>query len=141
MLPPLPAKGNVGIEIFGPQSNAARWDEAVWDGGTWSQLIWRDVTPESLQVQISWGSDDVAGVLSTPAAGSWELNTYDPERKLDPANGASEFAASIRPGRPIRIILKEDPVYVIRAGLIDEVDFDVVALTGSLRGTDGVQLM
>jgi len=143
MLPPLSAAGNVRIELRGPTPGSARWDEALWDEGVWSLFVWRDVTPESLQAQISWGADDPAGVVTAPAAGSWTLNTYDPQRKLDPSNATSELIGSIRPGQPIRLILAEpsQPDFTVRLGLIDEVNYNISSRRGNLRGTDGVSLI
>jgi hypothetical protein len=143
-LPPLPAVGTCHVEIFGPDSGAAKWDEALWDEDVWAGLGWRDVTPESVNVEMAWGADDPSGVLTVPAAGSWTITTYDPERKLDPSNGASPYLASLRPGRPIRIT-HIDPVTlavrVVRTGLIDSVKFNLKDLTGALTGTDGISLM
>ena len=143
MLPPLPAIGSAKIDIWGPSPGSAKWDEAVWDGGRWSFYDWRDVTPESVAVRATWGADDAVGVLTIPAAGSWVINTYDPTRLLDPSNGTSEFSTSIRPGKPIRISYIHSTLgrQIVRQGLIDEVDFDLTTLRGTLRGTDMVQLL
>lgn len=143
-LPPLPAIGSVHIEIFGPDGGAALWDVALWDEDVWAGLGWRDVTPQSVNVETIWGADDPSGVLTVTAAGSWTITTYDPERLLDPSNGASPYVASLRPGRPMRIT-HIDPVTlavrVVRTGLLDEVKFSLADLTGSLRGTDQISLM
>lgn len=143
VLPPLPAIGSAIIQIFGPDPSAPKWDQAVWDDVAWAKLDWRDITPESMQCQVTWGADDPAGVLTTPAAGSWLLNVYDPRRWLDPSNGASPYAASIRPGRPFRIMFRSEgrTDEVVRIGLIDEIEFDIMTLTGNIRGTDGITHM
>jgi len=143
MLPPLPAIGSAQIEIWGPSPGSAKWDEALWDTALWSKFDWRDMTPESVAVRITWGADDPIGVLTIPAAGSWVVNTYDPQRLLDPSNGTSEFATSIRPGKPIRVSYLHSTLgrRIVRQGLIDEVDFDLTELKGTLRGTDMVQLL
>lgn len=143
ILPPLPAIGSAVIQIFGPDPGAPKWDQVNWDEATWADLDWRDITPESMQAQVSWGADDPAGVLTTPAAGSWLLNTYDPQRWLDPSNGSSPYAASIRPGRPFRVLFRSDgfPDEIVRVGLIDEIEFDIWTLTGTIRGTDGISHM
>jgi hypothetical protein len=142
-LPPLPAIGSARIEIFGPSAGAAKWDEGKWDSATWPGVDWLDITPESVAVTVSWGADDPSGVLTVPAAGSWLVHTYDPQRLLDPSNGSSDFATSIRPGKPIRVsyINAIGERKIVRQGLIDEVDFDLTKLTGTLRGTDSVQLL
>jgi len=142
-LPPLRAIGSARIEIYGPSPGSAKWDEALWDTGRWAFFDWRDVTPQSMAVRLSWGADDPVGVLTIPAAGSWIVNTYDPQRLLDPSNGQSEFATAIRPGKPIRVSYIHSTLgrQIVRQGLIDEVDFDLSALRGTLRGTDMVQLL
>lgn len=141
MLPPLPAIGSARIEIYG--ALGAGWDEANWDGQNWAQLDWVDITPESMNIRTSWGADDPVGVLTIPAAGSWVVNTYDPQRLLDPSNGLSDFASSIRPGKPIRVSYIHSTLgrKVVRQGLIDEVDYDLAEKKGTLRGTDMVQLI
>jgi hypothetical protein len=103
---------------------------------------WVDVTPQSMVIKLGWGADDPAGLLTVPAAGGWDVQTYDPKRVLDPANGASPNAAFLRPGRAMRIGVRTPTGFeVIRQGLIDEVRHDVYSKTGSLRGTDIVPLI
>lgn len=143
-LPPLPAIGSAHIEIFGAESEAARWDVAQWDVDTWAALGWHDVTPESMVAEIIWGADDPSGVLTVTAAGTWTVRTYDPDRLLDPSNGNSPFIGSLKPGRPMRIThVNPDTseVRVVRTGLIDEITYNMKEKTGMLRGTDGISLM
>jgi len=142
-LPPLKAIGNVRIEIYGPLPGSAKWDEAVWDASRWAIFDWIDITPQSIAARITWGADDATGVLTIPAAGSWNINTYDPKRLLDPANGTSPYITSLRPGKPIRVsyINSAGQRRIVRQGLIDEIDYDIGAKRGTLRGTDMVQLM
>jgi len=142
LLPPLSAIGAVQVEIYGALPGSAKWDEAVWDQSTWSIFGWMNVTPESMVVRVAWGADDPTGVLTIPAAGTWNINTYDPERKLDPSNGSSDYAAALRPGKPLRVSYLHSTLgsRIVRQGLIDEVDYDIADQKGSLRGTDMVQL-
>lgn len=142
-LPPLPAIGKVHIEIYGALPGSAKWDEAVWNESLWATFGWMDVTPQSVAARVTWGADDPVGVLTIPAAGSWIVNTYDPKRMLDPSNGNSIYAGAIRPGKPIRLSYIHSTLgrKIVRQGLIDEVDYDLVTQQGTLRGTDMVQLM
>lgn len=142
-LPPLPAIGSAVVQILSAGETAHRWGFAQWDVSKWDEVAWRDVTPETMHMQVSWGADDAAGVLTAPAAGQWTLDTYDPDRRLDPSNGASPFSAALRPGRPIRLLYRSVgfPDETVRKGLIDEIEFDVIARTGRIRGTDGIGLM
>jgi hypothetical protein len=143
LLPPLKAIGRAKVEIYGALPGSAKWDEAVWGQSLWATFDWLDVTPQSMAARVTWGADDPTGVLTIPAAGAWVINTYDPDRLLDPSNGTSAYATSIRPGKPIRVsyINALSERKIVRQGLIDEIDYDIVAKRGTLRGTDMVQLM
>ena len=136
-LPPLSAIGTVRVEVLGPPAGAA-WDASVWDTDVWAGPAWQDATPESMNVQATWGADDAQGALTIPAAGSWSIVTYDPMRLLDPANTASPLQQYIKPGGGIRILYKSE---VVRTGFIDEVEFDMSSKQGSIRATDGISLM
>lgn len=142
--PPLAAIGSVGIEIFGPSPNSAKWDVAQWDVDVWAAIGWSNVTPESVVCEIAWGADQPQGALTICAAGSWSVKTYDPKRLLDPSNGESPYVASLRPGRPFRVT-HTDPVTlvttVVRQGLIDEVSYNIKEKTGGITGTDNISLM
>jgi hypothetical protein len=104
---------------------------------------WLDATPQSMVMKLSWGADNPAGLLTVPAAGGWDVKTYDPQRVLDPSNGGSPNAKYLRPGRPMRIGVKtpEGGYQIIRRGLIDEIEHDIYSQTGSMRGTDIVPLI
>src|SRR5262245_15906990 len=133
--PPLPALG-IGIEIFGPSAGAAKWDYANWDDAEslWDTNAWRDVTPQSMTAEINWGADYAEGVLTTTATGQWNINTYDPQRILDPSNGMSPYASALHPGNPVRITYHEGVnTHVVRVGLIDEIHYDIGEKRGRLR--------
>ena len=122
-----------------------KWDQAHWDTDVWGTIAgWQDVTPESLNVQISWGTDDDhMGALSVSAAGSWTVATYDPQRILDPSNYNSPFANVLKPGGLVRIVYRDNQGFteVVRVGFIDEIEFDIMEKTGFIRASDGVSLM
>lgn len=146
MKPPLPAVGTCFIQLFGPPAdttNAAKWDEARWDQDVWSGYGWQDVTPQSLNVQISWGTDDNMGALSVSAAGSWQVYTYDPDRLLDPSNYNSPFYPFLRPGGLVRVSYSDGFLNdeTVRVGFIDEIEFNIADKTGSIRASDGISLM
>jgi hypothetical protein len=143
VLPPLPAIGSIRIEIFGANKGSAKWDEAIWGSSVWPNFGWQDITPQSMVVKASWGADDPSGVLTVASSGSWSISTYDPERLLDPTNGQSQYASSIRPGKPIRLTYLHSMLgrVIVRQGLIDEVEYDLIEGKGTLRGTDQVQLL
>lgn len=147
-LPPLAADdGSCRIEIFGPPVeyvygtlwNSSYWsDNAVWGGWVGEGLGWRDVTPQSVNLQITWGTDDAQGALSIASAGSWSITTYDPERLLDPSNSTGPLVDFLTPGGFVRVKYKDE---IVRHGFIDEITFDMMSLTGSIRASDGISLM
>lgn len=141
--PPLTALGSALIEVYGPKPGYSRWENSLWGAGEWAAVGWNDVTPQSLSLKITWGADNPAGVLTTSASGSWTIDTYDPERLLDPSNGSSPYSASLRPGRPMRIsyVGTLNQRVTVRLGLIDEIEYDLDTNIGSIRGTDAIQLM
>lgn len=142
--PPLSAIDTVRIELYGPPAESTVfWDSARWDQAAWGGAIgWQDVTPQSLNAQISWGTDDNMGALSVTAAGSWTIATYDPDRILDPANYNSPFATVLKPGGLVRIMYRDAQTEeVVRVGFIDEVEFNIMSKTGSIRASDGISLM
>jgi len=102
-----------------------------------------DATPQSMNVQITWGADDNQGALSIPAAGSWSVVTYDPQRLLDPANPNSPVYAYLKPGGAVRVIFKDesDTENIVRVGFIDEITHDIATGAGTLRAMDGVSVM
>lgn len=144
-LPPLPSIGKIGIELFGGETDADRWDQAIFDDpeATWASAQWRDVTPESAAVEVKWGADDPQGILTVPAGSIWQVQTYDPERKLDPTNGISGYSAALKPGHPFRVLFKPEngEPWTVRHGFIDEIEFDLNTKTGAVRGSDAVQLL
>ena len=143
--PVLDTAGTTRIELWGePLFQSSAWDASVWDGpDTWHGIGWQDATPLSVNAQITWGADDNAGAISFPAAGSWNVQTHDPNRILDPANVASPFAPYLIPGGAMRISYRETPdiSHVVRVGFLDEIKFDMASKTGSIRATDGISLM
>ena len=143
-LPPIPAIGNVSLQILGPGPAHARWDVALWGEDIWSETTWQDVTPQSLNAKVSWGADDGArGVMSVAAAGTWNVSTYDPDRKLDPANTASQFSSVLHPGVRMRIVYASPSVgdVQVKRGIIDEITYDIDSETGSIRCTDYIAVM
>jgi hypothetical protein len=133
-------KSNAGVSsTYVSKFHTDKWNMTLVRG----QPEWLDATPQSMVIKLGWGADDPAGVLTVPAAGAWNVRTYDPDRKLDPANGTSPFASYLHPGRPMRIGVRtpDGGFEVVRQGLLDEVTFDVYTKTGTMQGTDIVPLI
>lgn len=138
--PPHPAIGTVNIEIYGPGEGHSRWDIALWGDAAadWSDTDWRDVTPQSLIAQASGGADDTsAGIMAVAAAGTWNVNTYDPDRILDPSNTESYLQSVLRPGSKVRIRYNGIETRTVASGIIDTITYDVQTERGSIRATGG----
>ena len=132
--PPAPALAL--IEIYASEPGSARWDVALWDEAVWSTAGWQDVTPQSVQATVVWGSSQPElGILSRPSAGSWSIDTYDPERRLDPANEDSPFFGDLEPGLPIRITHRG---LVIRQGLVESMSYEFADDSGFIRVQDNI---
>lgn len=141
---PLPATSNVRLDIFGPpQTERYRWDQATWDSvAIWEGPGWQDITPQSMNVQVTWGSDDAQGALSMPAAGSWQIKTYDPDRLLDPANHSSPYWAYLRPGGLVRVVFVYSSLdWIVRVGFLDSIEYDVASKTGDIRASDAIAML
>lgn len=132
--PPLPA-GPI-LEIYTADPDGAKWDVAVWGTDVWAASGWQDITPEGVVAEISTGTEDVAmGILAKPDAATWTVTTYDPDRRLDPANDASPFVGYLRPGLPIRI---SHAGVVLRTGELTRLAYSYARETGALAATDTI---
>jgi len=136
MAAPLAALGT-RIEIFA-SGGGGRWDQTNWDGEDWSYDTWQDVTPESLTLSRTWGTDRTVGVLSVAAGGHFSVMTYDPARLLDPANTHSPWFAALRPGTPIRVTYQG---LVVGTGWLDSVTYSQAGVGGRLEASDGIALL
>lgn len=116
-----PGPGAALVEIYTAEPGAARWDIARWDEAVWSTAGWQDVTPESVEVQLLWGSQrPELGILSKPEPSSWAIDFYDPERTLDPANAEGPYFGDLEPGLPVRISHGEK---IIRQGIAESIGY------------------
>lgn len=138
--PPFPAIGDVRIEIYGTSARWAKWDIGGWDadqwGGSEAETLWRNATPQIMNMQMAWGADDPKGILTTCAAGSFSLITYDPDRLLDPSN---PDAGILDPGTAIRVLYNTDRI--LRSGFIDEISYDPATKQGRISGSDAVSIL
>lgn len=141
-MPPIGAIGTIAIEIFGPSPGHAKWGSAVWGDDFWGSSDWQDATPESMSADSSWGADDGSqGVLSVCSAGTWNVRTYDPQRKLDPANVSSDFHSVLHPGGKVRLRYTGTTPRIVKRGIIDQITYDLNTETGSIRATDAVSVL
>jgi hypothetical protein len=135
-----PEPGHAILEIYVHDEDATRWGTATWGDnpptgstGIWSGAGWQDVTPQGLRAHVAWGtSRPERGILSTQEAQSWLVETYDPDRVLDPGNESSPYAPQLVSGVPIRISSSVSG-RTIRTGIIDKIAYSYKA--PEYRGT------
>jgi len=133
----LPIDG-AAIQLWSHPVGAALWDVATWGGATWSTEDWRDVSCQVTAARTSWGANRSLGVLSIAAGGAWSVETYDPDRLLDPSNTSSPFAGAIRPGAYMRLLYGADP---LAFAILDEIDYSLRHGVGRIQGTDPVGVL
>lgn len=133
-----PGPGSVAIEIYAPPAASGRWDRASWDGAPWGSPTWQRVDCETTEAVYRYGVTDEAGVLSSPDSGPCDLDTFDPDRTLDPSNPDSPFFGYVGPGTPIRVRKIGATSSPAWAGYIDEASYDVKSGRGRIRCVDGI---
>ncbi len=134
-----PRPGLALVEIYAAEAGAPRWDVATWDDAVWSTAAWQNVTPESVEVQILWGSSSPEdGILNRPSAGSWNIVTYDPERILDPANAEGPYFTDLIPYLPVRITHRG---LVIRQGYAEGITHNFDDDLGQIRVFDSLSIL
>lgn len=105
---------------------------------TWTDSQWQDVACEVRGFEWADGADRASGVLTSAAGGSWGVELYDPDRKLDPSNPSATFGRAVQPGRYCRLGY---PGGYIGQGLIDSAGYEVSTGLARLRGTDYVGVL
>lgn len=141
VLPPWNPPGPAGpiIEIYVRDVIADRWGTALWGESIWSGAGWQPITAESVVADIRWGTDQPdLGILAKSAADVWTVQTYDPDRILDPSNEASPFWPDVTPGTPIRVNHRE---VTLRTGIIETVEYDDADHFGRIRATNAITTM
>jgi hypothetical protein len=139
-----PSPGAAVVEIYATEPGAARWGIAHWGESVWAASGWQNVTPESVNVEIVWGSQrPELGILSTPDPASWAIDFYDPDRTLDPANTQSPYYGDLLPGLPVRVRHLER---VVRQGVAESIGYSFSRSFGDqyaaqMRVTDVISLM
>jgi hypothetical protein len=141
---PLDATGTV-VSVYGILEGPTvdHWDDptAKWgDAATlWSAPAWNDVSCDVLAVGLGWGVDEPTGPIASPAAGQWQLDLYDPDRSLDPLNGASPYAGMLVPRAPVR--LTSAGGNQLGVAYLDVLEHRQADHTGRLEAVDGIGLM
>lgn len=137
---PLPPGGAI-LEIYVSEPGGARWGVSHWGVDDWASSAWVDVTPESIDATILWGSQSPEyGIVSKVVAGSWAVTTYDPERLLDPANESGPYYGDLIPTLPIRL---RHQGTVIRWGHCVSIGYSYAhgQYRGYIRASDSVALL
>lgn len=134
-----PGSESVRIELWAGDPAAGSWDRATWDGATWAAVTWQGVGCEVGEAVYRWGASQEAGILSLAEAGELDLNTIDPDRRLDPLNTAGPFYGYVKPGAPVRLVgLTAAGDRLAWAGFVDEASYDLASGRGRIRAVDGI---
>lgn len=134
-----PSPSNAVIEIYAASPGSARWGIAHWGEDVWSTAGWQDVTPESIDAQVAWGSHSPRdGILAETEAATWLINTYDPDRLMDPGNLDSPYVTDLKGGLPVRIRHRGT---IVRQGIAERIVYFHKDKQGGMRVTDNLSLM
>lgn len=146
--PEAPEPSKAILEIYVHDEDASRWGAATWatgpatgTEGIWSAAGWTDVTPQGVNGHIIWGSRRPdRGILHQQDGATWNIETYDPDRILDPGNADSPYAPQLVAGLPIRI---SHDTTVIRTGYCDEIRYRYKPpwFRGQILATDTIALL
>jgi hypothetical protein len=132
-----PEPGQAIVEIYVDDPDGYRWDVAQWDEATWGEAGWVSITPWVIFADVTWGADRAdAGILADQKAGSWVIQTHDPDRVLDPANAESQFYPHLLPDLPIRI--NHATARTVRTGQVVEVSYSHAERGGRIAASDAV---
>jgi hypothetical protein len=125
------------VEIYVTDPDGYRWDEALWDAATWSEDEWVSISEWVIFVDSTWGADRPdAGILADQKAGSWAVQTYDPDRVLDPSNAESQFYPLLVPDLPIR--LNHGTQRTVRTGQVVDIQYSHAEHGGRISASDAV---
>jgi hypothetical protein len=133
-----PGAGSVAVELYAAAPSSGRWDRTTWDGGTWATLAWQRIDCEVVEAHYRYGVTEDAGILSVPDSGPCDLETFDPDRTLDPSNPDSPYFTFVGPGTPIRLRKVGATSATAWTGFIDEASYDVASGRGRIRCVDGI---
>jgi hypothetical protein len=138
---PLDATGS-RVSLYGVAGAAGldHWNDptALWDDSStrWVGPAWNDIDCDVTAVSLTWGVDEAAGAVAVPAAGQWQLSTYDPDRSLDPGNDSSAYASMLVPRTPVRLMSPGGAV--IGTAFLDTVEHSEYDHTGRLEAIDAI---
>lgn len=128
--------GGMLLEIYVNLPGGPRWGVARWGEDVWGASGWVNVTPEGVTVTVNWGTRRAdLGILATVDAATWAIDTYDPDRDLDPANASSPYAGELLPGLPVRISHHGTEV---RRGHVESLGYSLATDSGYIRVTDAI---
>ena len=74
----------------------------------------------------------------SPDSGPCDLETFDPDRTLDPSNADSPFFGYVAPGTPIRVRKVGATDVTAWTGYVDEATYDVAWVAAGIRCVDGI---
>jgi hypothetical protein len=128
--------GQAIIEIYVDDPDGYRWDVAEWDEATWAEADWISITEWCIFADLTWGAERPdAGILADQVAGSWVIETHDPERVLDPANAESQFYPHLVPELPIRV---NHNSRTVRTGQVSIITYSHEREGGRISASDAI---
>jgi hypothetical protein len=128
--------GQAIIEIYVDDPDGYRWDVAEWDEATWAEADWVSITEWCIFADLTWGADRPdAGILADQVAGSWVIETHDPDRVLDPANAESQFYPHLVPELPIRV---NHNSRTVRTGQVSIITYSHEREGGRISASDAI---
>jgi hypothetical protein len=138
---PLDATGS-RVSLYGVAGAAGldHWNDptALWNDPTtlWVGPAWNEIACDVTAVSLTWGVDEATGAIASPAAGQWQLATYDPDRELDPSNDSSPYASMLVPRTPIRLVSPGGAT--LGTAFLDVVEHSEYEHVGHLEAIDAI---
>jgi hypothetical protein len=127
------------VEIFVDDPNGAKWGEALWGEDVWPAAGWEPIDDLSLSASVTNGTNrGDQGIVAEPVAGSFTVDTFDPERILDPANEDSPYWGQIVPGLPIRL---NHRAVTFRTATLTDATYSLELEGGRLAAADAISEM
>lgn len=127
---------NAILEIYVTDPDGARWGSALWGEDVWAAAGWVSITPWSIRADVTFGATRAeAGILHTQDPAHWDVETWDPDRVLDPSNEDSIFYPQLVAGLPIRLSAGGR---IIRTGRCERIWYSHEGKGGRISATDSI---
>ena len=109
---------------------------ALWDVDEWTAAGWVTSRPWSISADVTFGATRAeSGILHSQEPASWDVETWDPNRVLDPSNPDSVFYPQLVAGLPIRL---STGGLIIRTGQVDRLWYSHKGKGGRISASDAI---